>query len=70
MSSERIHIMLSRTDDTWRGEIDYAFPRDVDGVEQLIGQTREGSGPADVLETIGQDLDEREIARIRRERGL
>lgn len=58
MSSERIHIELERVDDDWHA--------DVDVFEQRVF----GSGPADVLEQVGQELDVREVARIKRERGL
>jgi hypothetical protein len=36
----------------------------------LVGTEREGDGPADVLEQVGQELDMLEVARISRERGI
>jgi hypothetical protein len=61
MSSERIHIDLSRLSDTWAASVTG---------DELEEQRYTGDGPADVLEQVGQELDVREVARIRRERGI
>jgi hypothetical protein len=65
MNSERIRIELSRSDDEWHARVS-----EIEPPLDLLGAQYTGSGPADVLEALGQDLDEREIARIRRERGI
>lgn len=66
MSSERIMIGLAREGDDWSCVVVGVTPDD----EQLLGQRRDGSGPADVLEQLGQTLDERDVDRIRRERDI
>jgi hypothetical protein len=66
MSRERISIELERFDDEWRTRVVDVEPRD----DELVDMQHAGSGPADVLEQLGQELDEREVARIKRERGL
>jgi hypothetical protein len=65
MSSERIRIDLERVDDAWRARLSAAEPDN-----GLVGTEREGDGPADVLEQVGQELDMLEVARISRERGI
>jgi hypothetical protein len=65
MSSERIRIDLERVDDAWRARLSAAEPDN-----GLVGTEREGDGPADVLEQVGQELDMLEVARITRERGI
>lgn len=64
MSSERIRIDLARDDDDWTAHV-HVEPRD-----EVIEQPFTGSGPAEVLEQVGQELDVREVARIKRERGI
>jgi len=65
VSRERILIELARVDDAWAGHV-----TELDEPDVIVGQRYDGSGPADVLEQIGQDLDVREVQRITSERGL
>jgi hypothetical protein len=67
MSSERIAIMLERADDDWHARVVGVEPPDS---ELDVDVQYDGSGPADVLEQLGQVLDERDVARIVRERDL
>jgi hypothetical protein len=60
MSSERIRIELTRDVDAWSADVE----------ADDLAQHFTGDGPADVLEQVGQELDVREVARIKRERGL
>jgi hypothetical protein len=72
VSRERIRIELTRTDDTWHADVtehDVESAPDV-YVRSLVEHGFDGSGPADVLEQLGQELDELEVERIRREREL
>ena len=66
MSRERIRIDLMRFDDEWRAHVVDVDPRD----HELVDTQHAGSGPADALERLGQELDMREVERIKRERGL
>jgi hypothetical protein len=63
MSSERIRIELERDGDAWDARV-------ADGAPELAGRRFPGDGPADVLEQVGQELDLREVERIRSERDL
>jgi hypothetical protein len=66
MNSERIRIELERHDDEWSARITQTQPHD----DTLRDERFAGSGPADALEQLGQELDVREVERIKRERGI
>lgn len=73
MSRERIRIDLDRDGDVWTAHVaarDFEGSPDEPVDVSLVGSEYTGSGPADALERVGQELDEREIARIQRERGI
>jgi hypothetical protein len=63
MSSERIRIALERDGDAWDARV-------LQGADELVDKRFPGDGPADVLERLGQELDLREVDRIRRERDI
>lgn len=63
MSTERIRIALDREGDAWDARV-------TEGPAELVERRFPGDGPADVLEQLGQELDLREIERIKRERDL
>jgi hypothetical protein len=66
MSRERIRIELERYNDEWRTRVTQTQPHD----SELVDMQHVGSGPADALEQLGQELDTREVERIKRERGI
>ena len=65
MSDERIRIDLERDDDEWNARVVELDPDDP-ASELVVGRRFSGGGPADALEQLGQELDKREVERIRR----